>query len=52
MFIVGRVKEKNLIKHTSQFCLDFFEISKNMYFIHTNVRGGKWKCDFMNNNIG
>jgi hypothetical protein len=30
IFIVGRVKEKNLIKPTSQLCLDFFEVYKDV----------------------
>ena len=30
MFIAGRVKEKNLIKYTSRFCLYFFEIYKDV----------------------
>jgi len=41
MFIVGRVKEKNLIKNTSQLCLDFLKDSKDICLVcNTWVKQG------------
>jgi len=45
---VGRIKEGNLIKHTSQFCLVFFEDYKDVSYM-----GMKCKCGrLMNSDIG
>ena len=45
---MGRIKEGNLIKHTSQFCLVFFEDYKDVSYM-----GMKCKCDrLMNSDIG
>ncbi len=47
-FIAGIVKEKNLLKHTSQFFLIFFEVYKDVSYMRM-----KGKFDrLMNSDIG